>query len=145
MQILAQYKSVFIAVALFLLGFLLVYLWGRKSGTVKPITLPNDTPGNQALSPQEAEYVRKLANDLYSDMDGINFLKRDHKLYEDFLNTSDRIFVAIYNDFNYLYYAKSKQTLRQWIEGEQFWWQDVFKGNQIKNLLIRKFNRLNLA
>lgn len=105
---------------------------------------------NAVPPPPEGLHIRQMAMRLHSDMDGIN-VTRDMDMYNEFLSMSNADFVAVYNDFGELFFAGSGQTLRQWIEGENFaltssvftpW--SIYAGTEMKTALLNRFNELNL-
>lgn len=137
-----------ILVLLVITGILyFVYRKGKRAGTFSNAPLPSDNPntptGSQVIN-QNSAVIRELSIRLYNDMRGTNVLGRDIEAYQNLLLMSDTLFTAVYNDFNSLYYKDSKETLTQWIKGENFWLTNGFTGSQLKDLLIARFAKLNL-
>jgi hypothetical protein len=124
-----------------------VYRRGKKDATITNAPLPTDNPnsptGSQVINSNSAA-IRELSMRLYNDMKGTNVLGRDIEAYQNLLLMSDTLFTGVYNDFNSLFFKESKETLTQWIKGENFWLTNGFTGAQLKDLLIARFAKLNL-
>lgn len=137
--------TLYIIIAVVVLGlFIFIYFIGRRSAkiNVEQVTLPSDQPGGYKLSPQEVEYVNQTAQALHRDMDGINW-SHDDQPYQNFLSSSDTVFVAIYNQFNKLFSNENEGTLREWLESEVGGsWNPQF--NKIRMFIIERMDRLNL-
>lgn len=117
-----------------------------------PAPLPDLETTGVDLTEQEALEVRQLAMRLHTDMDGIAYPgSRDKEAYQQLLGMSDRLFVAVYNDFGELYYKEGNGSLRQWIDDENFGYTmsiltpyGMYTGAEITNKLNERFNNLNL-
>jgi hypothetical protein len=97
-----------------------IYWRGKKSN---PDNLPNpqDQPG-ATITAIEAAKIKDIATRLHDDMKGWTFFsaQRDDQAYKDFLQMSDKLFVATYNQFNNTYYNEGYGTLTQWFKDENF-------------------------
>jgi len=120
----------------------IVVVWKLKGGSLininRPTPLPTDNAGGE-LTDSEAQAVREIAMRLHSDMDGFTVV-RDRETYREWMSMPDRLFVAVYNDFNNLYFNDGQGTLRQWIANEGPWWGDF----DSKANIIERMDRLNL-
>ena len=129
--------AVVLAVAIFF-----VYRAGRKKATVEQAPLPDDTPEGAIPTPLDVNIVREMSASLYSDMKGWNFWNRDQEVYKRYAQSSDRMFVAVYNDFNNQYISDDNGTLRQWLDDE------IVSGEGdtlINETIIPRMIRLNLV
>jgi hypothetical protein len=138
--------AIYVIIAVVVIGVLVfIYFVGRRSGKVKieQVDLPSDQPGGSVLTSQDNAKVRTIAQQLHDDMDGLNF-SHQLKPYEDLLTLNDTLFVAVYNDFNNLFGAENKGTLRQWISDEtsDWWWGTSF--SSLVKSIIARMDRLNL-
>lgn len=144
-----EYIVALILLAIALLAAYLLYTKGKKEGSVEQVSLPNDSAVGSTFTDAEKQQVRKLTNDLHYDMDGLNLLNRNTRPYQELIGLSDKLFVAVYNDFNSLYFKEENIfgnpkniTLKEWILTENFDWHNIF--DQLKPLMIERFNKLNL-
>lgn len=94
----------------------LSYFKGKDAGstTIKPVPLPKE--GGQ-LNENERQKVRGYSLKLHEDLTEI-FGIRDNRLYQNLNSESDKVLVAIYNDFNNLYGNEDNGTLTQWLQDE---------------------------
>ena len=127
---------------------LIVYYIGKGKGTIKPNELPDDTSWGGSLTPEQSTNVRALSRRLYKDMDSymvsVGWTQRDKEAYFQLLGLSDTLFVAVYNDFNDLYFDKGKGTLTQWIDDENFVLTHGASGD-VKDAIMLRMQKLNLA
>lgn len=139
-KLLTYLKNPWVLLALAGVLILILWKWGKVSllNINVPTPLPTDTAGGP-LTDAEAEDVRSMAMQLHSDMDGFTVL-RDREVWRQFMSMSDRLFVAVYNDFNNLFFDEGNGTLRQWIADEGPWWGDF----DSKANIIERMDRLNL-
>ena len=123
------------AIAL-LLGAVFVYYKGKTAGnTHAPL------PKNTNSSETEASIVRGISLALHNEMKGIGF-NGNIEPFEKYLVTTDRIFVAVYNDFNQMYQADGDGTLRDWINDE--YWGIASQAKQVKESITIRMDNLNL-
>lgn len=139
-KLLTYLKNPWVLLALAGVLILILWKWGKVSllNINVPTPLPTDTAGGP-LTDAEAEDVRSMAMQLHSDMDGFTVF-RDREVWRQFMSMSDRLFVAVYNDFNNLFFDEGNGTLRQWIADEGPWWGDF----DSKANIIERMDRLNL-
>jgi len=119
------------AIAL-LLGGIFVYYKGKSSNDMEHVALPSEKgelTGDEKIKIRD--YTLKLHDDLTS------YGLRNYRLYQDLLIESDRLLVAVYNDFNDMYSKEDSGTLRKWMNDE------ISKAFPMVQL-IDKMNRLNL-
>lgn len=125
---------VVVAIAIFF------YRKGKKTVTIQ--TLPNDLPGEPSGSGSAVgtsnNEIKLIANALYEDMSGFNYSGHDYEPYNRAIVLSDTDLVRLYNTFNTLYQTESKETLKQWILNENYYYSDV------PNSLLARFAKLNL-
>jgi hypothetical protein len=114
------------------------YRQGKKTVTLQ--ALPNDLPGNPGSVSAGASNneIKLIAQQLYDDMDGYNFAGHNYDPYNRAITLSDTDLVKLYNTFNSLYQADSKETLKQWIESESYY------SNDLPDALLARFAKLNL-
>jgi hypothetical protein len=151
MSFFSEYKKQIIVSFFVLVVVLIIYFYGKKKGTVKQIPLPKDNQNLQGegVTTTGTDRIRETAEMLYNDMKGLNVISRNAEPYNRLLSASDTFVVAVYNEFNKLYFKQSKQTLTQWIRGENFFWTQgtFFKEAppaQAKDIILARFSRLNL-
>lgn len=106
----------YVAVAVIFVGFLL-YWWGKQKNTIEQAPLPNELPGMTGLTEAEAKQVRALAVNLHDEMKGVSY-NRNNAPFKQLSESSDKLFVATYNDFNNLYASEGSGTLKGWINDE---------------------------
>lgn len=97
-----------------------IYFYGKKIGEKANTTaLPEDTVWGKDVTTSESNIIVRLADDLKKDMTGLDFsLNRDDKIYKELAAQSDRILVAVANQFQTRY----KESLLSWLEDENFNW-----------------------
>lgn len=140
----ANWKSPIAIVIYVILGIVIVYFVGKWSGKFvnKPNKLPSDTDWGAALTESEGQEVRRLSRALHDDMDSYlvsaGLRPRDNQAYIDLAKMNDKLFTAVYNDFNDQYLVEENGTLKDWINDE---WG--LPGNT-KTIILQKFNDLNL-
>lgn len=138
-------NKIYIIISLIVVaGGLILYFIGRKASSIQQAPLPEE---NETIDAAAVAKIRRIANALHEDMDGVNWINRDKAIYKEMLSLSNSIFVSVYNDFNKLFEAENKGTLKQWIEDEYFF--NFVTGaslefRSLKNALIERFNTLNL-
>jgi len=107
-----------------LLALAVVVIWVlyKFRGPLFNFNVPQDLPDEPNLSATERQVVRELSMRLHRDMSGvgIGFL-RDHNAWQQLMSMSDRLFVAVSNDFNRLYFKQGKGTMRKWVQDEWTW------------------------
>jgi hypothetical protein len=125
--------------------FVAVYFMGRKSAKMKieQVPLPTDQPGGEKLTGADASLVRTISVALHDDMKGWNIFGHNAKPYNDFLQLSDTLFVAVYNDFDNLYAQENSGTLRKWISSEYGYYGTQFL--TLSNTILTRMDRLNLV
>jgi hypothetical protein len=133
--------TIFIIIAVVVIGlFVFIYFIGRRSGKVKieQVALPTDQPNGNLLSNTDSAKVRQIAQALHDDMDGIRFGSYNLVPYNEMLQSSDTMFVAIYNDFNNLFSNEKGGTLREWLNSEFAWSWSTYK-----NLIYQITSRMD--
>jgi len=147
-EFLATYwKQIAIVIGIIIV-ILIIYYYGKSSGTVKQVPLPGDDPNNPTpLTESEKQRIREIATRLHKDMDSwlvsAGTVPRDAEAYNFLVTASDTKVVAVYNDFNTLYYDDSKETLKQWLDAEWFIPTGLVT-NETKNAILNRFAKLNL-
>lgn len=140
----ANWKSPIAIVIYVVLGILIVYFVGKWSGKFvnKPNKLPNDTDWGSALTEEEGRKVRTMSRDLHDDMDSylvaVGFKQRNNQVYIDLAKINEKLFTAVYNDFNDEYLKEEKGTLKQWIADE------YGLPSNTQTIILQKFNDWNL-
>lgn len=119
---------------------------GKGSGITDADFVPIPTPGDGAhtsgLSAEDLAEARRVAIELHLDMEGLN-LTRNVQLWAYFLSLSDAMTVAVYNDFNRLYFNQGKGTLTNWVKNE-YAWQYLFNQGVTKQAVLSRLASLNL-
>ncbi len=111
-----KYKMWLIIIVTVIVIAVIIYFVGKKKGKeYKKVALPEDTMKN--LTSNESEIIEHLANALYKDMKGLNFT-RDMATWDEYLATSERVFLGTYNYFNQKF--GNGETLYQWLKDESF-------------------------
>lgn len=135
-----KYKTIAVATAILVLLITIIYFIGRKAG--KNLTasgnkglMPSQTDYGKTLSETESQQVIKHANALYNDMKGLNFWKRDAKIYTEYLASSDRVFVGTANYF-YDNFGNG-DNLAKWIKGEAYWFTNLDLNDTTDSILSR--------
>jgi hypothetical protein len=137
-----------IIIAIVVVGlFIFIYFIGRKSAkmTVTPTPLPADQPNGYLLTDADKAKVNSIATALHDDMNGVAWgIFHESTPYENLLQSSDTVFVAVYNQFNQLFSTPSNPTLRDWLSNEYSsqWVNAAY--DTIKNMCISRIDRLNL-
>jgi len=129
------------AIALLLL-VILSYYKGKVSGTTKIEAAPLPTEGGN-LSNTDSQLVREIVLKIHNSLKGVGNIFRDEKPFLRLANASDKLFVAIYNDFNNLYAKAEKGTLRDWINDD--WYQSGTQTAGAVRSILGRMDTLNLA
>lgn len=146
-QLLGKNKMfIVIILAVVIIGiFVFIYFIGRRSAKTKieQVQLPSDQPGGGKITAEQNTLIRNISTALHDDMDGLNLnvFSRNMEPYNQLLQTSDTLFVAVYNDFNTLYGSEGDGTLADWIRGEKSFdsnWRNTAYS------ILERMNRLNL-
>jgi hypothetical protein len=117
---------------------LVIFFMGKNTGKNKPAPLPIDDP-NSNVTDAESFEVRNLSNRLHNEMKG--FGSSDVDVFSEYSNLSDRLFVAVYNDFNNQYKKDGDGTLLEWIDDEWFFGP---RTTLIADNILSRMQRLNL-
>ena len=128
------------AVVLILLIALSVYFYKRGKSQVTLQSLPGELPGNAGsgnVTGASNDEIKNIANELYGDMKGFNFLGHNYEPYNRAVLLGDGDLIKLYNTFNALFQKESEQTLTQWISSEQY-----ADGTQPYNI-IQRLKKLN--
>lgn len=129
-----------IAVLLFLVGLgWFFYRRGKKQVTLQ--YGPGELPGNPGRGSQlgaSNEEIKKIANDLYADMNGFNVFGHDYEPYQEANMLSDNDLIALYNTFNASYNDENEGTLTHWISSERY------SDTTLPSLLIARLKKLNM-
>lgn len=129
--------AVIVLIMLVGLGYFF-YRKGKKTVTIQ--SLPNDLPGGPTggIAGASNNEIKLVANALYDDMKGYNYSGHNYAPYSQAIAFSDTDIVKLYNAFNTLYQTESGETLKQWIEGESYYYSDIPQS------LLARFAKLNL-
>ena len=118
-------KKYLIIAGLVLAGLvaLAVIFYRKGKNTVTLQQLPGELPGapdRGNVSGASNDELKRLANNLYADLKGVNAFGHNYDPYQDALKLSDSDLVLLYNAFNSMYQEESRQTLTQWIESDYY-------------------------
>jgi len=134
-------KQLAIALVVLILVLIAYYAYHKfMDPKAEAVPLPNDDP-NGVLSESEAASSRNLAVLLHDDMQGW-FDSRDNELYQTYAQFSDKLFVAVYNEFNALYFSEGYGSLKSWFKDETY---TVFTGNLVRNTILPRMDKLGLV
>lgn len=114
-------KAYLISTGILLIVLVAVAIYFYQSGKNKndrSVDLPEKTDWGKTLTTDEANEIKRHAAALYKDMKGLNFMPRKPEVYNDYLATSDRVFVGAANYFVENY--GEGETLAEWIKGENY-------------------------
>ncbi len=136
-------KQLIIGSIILLLLILLAWYFykrGKRTTTIQqaPGQLPGQGSNGPNISGASNDELKTLSQELYQDMSGYNWIGHDIEPYQRALALNDGDLVKLYNAFNTLYQADSKQTLKQWIEGEKYF------NHEVTDALLLKMAKLNL-
>ena len=129
------------AIAVLILA-ILSYYKGKANGSSLIEAAPLPTEGG-ILTNTDSQLVRELVLKLHNSLKGFGNIFRDEKPYLRLANASDRLFVAIYNDFNSMYAKEDKGTLRDWINDD--WYQSGTQTAGAVRSILGRMDTLNLA
>jgi hypothetical protein len=130
------YPIIGTAIFLGLAGFLL-YRSGKKAGKgEKPSIIVPEAQGQV----ESNETITALANSLYQDMNGLNWLGHTNKYYEQAMQLNDVDLLRLYDAFNSAYQPESKQTLTEWLDNEGAFSEPQFA--EVANQLIDRLRKL---
>lgn len=127
---------------------------GPLISVFRPSPLPTHGGAGVPLTGQEATMVRSITQRLWTDIDRWNnpwFASRDTETWKQYLELTDPLFIAVYNDFGSLYYGRAAKTLKDYLREENFsltssvfmpW--GVWSGTQLKDALLERMDNLNL-
>lgn len=129
-------KIVTYIIVILVIAAILYYFYykGKKDAGVEQAELPDDYNG--ALNETERKFVRELTEKIYKDVDSWGL--SDDDLFQELAALSSKLFVAVYNDYNDLYFSERKKTLKGEIEDLQS------LDGDIQDILIAKFQKNNL-
>lgn len=82
------------------------------------VGLPKDTNWGSSLNDVENDTVVRLTDSLYHDMKGWNLTGHNKSIYQEYNNTTDKVFVAVANYFAEKY--GEGENLAQWIKDESY-------------------------
>lgn len=116
------------AVGVAILLAVVLFFIGRRRGKQLESSgnkglMPSQTDYGASLDETESQLIQRHALALYNDMKGLNFLRRDAKIYTEYLASSDRVFVGTANYF-YDNYGNG-ENLAKWLKGESFVWTNM--------------------
>ena len=111
-----------------------IYYYGKSAGTVNQAPLPGDTQPTtdpttgtttNPLSAAESAEITRIANALHTQMGYIQ--DPDLQLLNDYLGSSDRVFVGTYNYYNTLFKTApdTLKTLISKYSGWKIWFTDI--------------------
>lgn len=136
-----------IYIAIGVLLFLVALGWyfyrqGKKGITIQ--TLPTDTTTNPTTGTVNTgssnTEIKEVADGLYNEMAGLNFLGHKMEFYKRALLYSDTDLVRLYNMFNTIYQTNTGETLVKWIENEEY--SSIFENEAY--ILLARLKKLNL-
>jgi hypothetical protein len=136
-----KYKGIIIGSAVIMLIITVlvcvIIILSRKK-QAETIPLPAETDWGKALSDSESATIKRIADALHDDMNGLNLFNRNHAIYVEYNNTSDRIFVGVANYFAQVY--GNGETLAQWIKGEGYSWLS-FQTEGVADAIIARLSQ----
>lgn len=98
--------------------FIVIMVLIKKFAKVKTVALPQDTDWGRTLTDVEAANVVRIADALYDDMSGWNIFGHNRTIYQEYNNSSDKVFVGVANYFAEKY--GDGENLAKWIKDEAF-------------------------
>lgn len=117
-------KQIIIVGAVLLFLVILAYIfYKRGKAQVTLQSAPGELPGSPSsgnITGASNDEIKRIANNLYADMNGFNGLGHTYEPYNQALLLNDADLVKLYNAFNTMYQSKSGQTLTQWILSERY-------------------------
>lgn len=140
-------KMYTITAIIIIIVIIAIYIYGRRSVGKKPVVLPQDRPGSP-LTQAEQTQAETLARSLHDEMKGLNvWFDRNLTPHQNYSQLSDKMFVAVYNKFNQLFYTEANETLRGWYESEDN--LPLIAGSTnfvtLKNAILERMDRLKLT
>ena len=114
---------IIIIVVLVLLIALGWYFYRRGKKQVTLQYLPGELPGNPSsgnVSGSSNDEIKRIASDLYDDMNGPNFFGHKPEPYNAANLLNDADLIKLYNAFNAMYQKDSGETLTQWIKNDWY-------------------------
>jgi hypothetical protein len=132
------YIAIAVVIVLVSLGIFL-YHQGTKKVAIQ--ALPGDLPGNPGsgnVTGASNDEIKRVAEQIYTDIDGYNVFGHNNAPYNVAVTFSDNDIVKLYNTFNTLYQNKLGETLRVAMENEKYYENDA------TDILISRFAKLNL-
>ncbi len=138
-------KQILIIIAIVVVILITVGVWfylkGKKTVTIQkpPLDDPNadQGTGNNPNAVSNGQ-ITAIASALFEDMKGFNWSGHNSEPYKNLDSLSDTDFVNVYNTFNAAHQSDSKETLKQWIENEDYAFSDITKS------ILERMGRLNL-
>jgi len=135
-------KQIIILVSVVIIIIVLVlyftYRAGKNASGTSTANTPPDVVGTP-LTDEEAQYLNALAVSLYNDMNGVNW-NWENNIYDEVSLLSDSKLVALSNIFNFKFEKDSGETLLQWLENENFNWDDYSLGTNVQTIKNRLRN-----
>jgi len=125
-----------VAVVVLIIAAYLLYRAGKKSADSSKVKPKKDKVGAGNLTDEEYDDINSLAVNLFNDMDGGNW-SWEETYYERAVELSDEELAVLNNVFNEKYESDSGQTFLQWLQGEQFWWNDYALQQKVTVLINR--------
>ncbi len=128
---------IIVSVVVVILALILWYTYsaGKKSQASSSAKAPSDVIGTP-LTEEREQFLDGLAQSLHYDMQGIN-MTWDNSLYDQASMLGNNELVALSNIFNYQYQAESGETFLQWLQGENFSWDDFGLASSVQILKDR--------
>lgn len=120
---------------------LIIALWIHRRKNLKQaekqtvVPLPQETDWGKDLTDRESLQVEQLAKALYDDMKGLTFY-HDSKVWQGLNASSDRVFVAVCNQFTQI--NGNGETLKQWLNDES--WEGNLR--QLFKAIIERYDNL---
>ena len=109
----------------------------KRRKAVKSVALPSETTWGSTLSVAEESDIIRISDGLYQEMKGWAIFGHDMDIFEEYLTTSDRVFVGVANYF-YEKYGGGK-NLAKWIKAEYFW------SNSIPDAILARLIKFNIT
>lgn len=131
---------------LLIIGFV-IYRSGKKSGKAEGvINLSNPVSDNTSSNAPAASTseISQLAQAVYADMSGVNFLGHDIDLWGRVLALSDQDFTRLYNEFNLRFQKSTGESMTKWVENE-YAYDPYTPWNAVRKTVLAKMAKLKFV
>lgn len=123
--------AVLVSVAVLLI---VIYVNKSKNKSKTTTKLPQDTDWGKELTDVEGNTIARIAQALYNDMKGLNW-SHDEKIYNELNQQSDKMLVAIANQFATI--NGNGESLTQWMRDELWSWSSFTLSGTCSTIIKR--------